>query len=177
MADDHWSDRLVVGNLLSSVLVDILRLVAVISGVVLAAAPAQAMSDAALLGAYCASFWQSIVDDYEAVIQGLPSSPPQGLQDGITEARRELKRALDYKVGAMTQHIAVPDLVELLVAENQAGDDYEACAQITQRSIQRLLRDPGIDRKALLQERQAEQRAAPSCQRIKRCQETNSLPF
>ena len=177
MADDHWSDRLVVGNLLSSVLVDILRLVAVISGVVLAAAPAQAMSDAALLGAYCASFWQSIVDDYEAVIQGLPSSPPQGLQDGITEARRELKRALDYKVGAMTQHIAVPDLIELLVAENQAGDDYEACAQITQRSIQRLLRDPGIDRKALLQERQAEQRAAPSCQRIKRCQETNSLPF
>ena len=177
MADDHWSDRLVVGNLLSSVLVDILRLVAVISGIVLVAAPAQAMSDAALLGAYCASFWQSIVDDYEALIQGLPSSPPQGLQDGITEARRELKRALDYKVGAMTQHIAVPDLVELLVAENQAGDDYEACAQITQRSIQRLLRDPGIDRKALLQERQAEQRAAPSCQRIKRCQETNSLPF
>ena len=177
MADDHWSDRLVVGNLLSSVLVDILRLVAVISGIVLVAAPAQAMSDAALLGAYCASFWQSIVDDYEAVIQALPSSPPQGLQDGITEARRELKRALDYKVGAMTQHIAVPDLVELLVAENQAGDDYEACAQITQRSIQRLLRDPGIDRKALLQERQAEQRAAPSCQRIKRCQETNSLPF
>jgi len=177
MADDHWSDRLVVGNLLSSVLVDILRLVTVISGIVLAAAPAQAMSDAALLGAYCASFWQSIVDDYEAVIQGLPSSPPQGLQDGITEARRELKRAVDYKVGAMTQHIAVPDLVELLVAENQAGDDYEACAQITQRSIQRLLRDPGIDRKALLQERQAEQRAAPSCQRIKRCQETNSLPF
>jgi len=177
MADDRWSDRLVVGNLLSSVLVDILRFVAVISGVVLAAAPARAMSDAALLGAYCASFWQSIVDDYEAVIQGLPSSPPQGLQDGITEARRELKRALDYKVGAMTQHIAVPDLVELLVAENQAGDDYEACAQITQRSIQRLLRDPGIDRKALLQERQAEQRAAPSCQRIKRCQETNSLPF
>ena len=177
MADDHWSDRLVVGNLLSSVLVDILRLVTVISGIVLAAAPAQAMSDAALLGAYCASFWQSIVDDYEAVIQGLPSSPPQGLQDGITEARRELKRAVDYKVGAMTQHIAVPDLVELLVAENQAGDDYEACAQITQRSIQRLLRDPGIDRKALLQERQAEQRAAPSCQRIKRCQETISLPF
>ena len=177
MADDHWSDRLVVGNLLSSVLVDILRLVAVISGIVLVAAPAQAMSDAALLGAYCASFWQSIVDDYEAVIQALPSSPPQGLQDGITEARRELKRALDYKVGAMTQHIAVPDLIELLVAENQAGDDYEACAQITQRSIQRLLRDPGIDRKALLQERQAEQRAAPSCQRIKRCQETNSLPF
>jgi len=157
--------------------VDILRLVAVISGIALAAAPAQAMSDAALLGAYCASFWQSIVDDYEAVIQGLPSSPPQGLQDGITEARRELKRALDYKVGAMTQHIAVPDLIELVVAENQAGDDYEACAQITQRSIQRLLRDPGIDRKALLQERQAEQRAAPSCQRIKRCQETNSLPF
>ena len=38
-------------------------------------------------------------------------------------------------------------------------------------------RDPGIGRKALLQERQAEQRAAPSCQRIKRCQETNSLPF
>ena len=177
MADDRWSDRLVVGNLLSSVLVDILRLVAVISGVVLAAAPTQAMSDAALQGAYCASFWQSIVDDYEALIQGLPSSPPQGLQDGITEARRELKRALDYKVGAMTQHIAVPDLIELLVAENQAGDDYEACAQITQRSIQRLLRDPGIDRKALLQERQAEQRAAPSCQRIKRCQETNSLPF
>ena len=63
MADDHWSDRLVVGNLLSSVLVDILRLVAVISGIVLVAAPAQAMSDAALLGAYCASFWQSIVDD------------------------------------------------------------------------------------------------------------------
>ena len=177
MADDRWSDRLVVGNLLSSVLVDILRLVAVISGIVLVAAPAQAMSDAALLGAYCASFWQSIVDDYEAVIQALPSSPPQGLQDGITEARRELKRALDYKVGAMTQHIAVPDLIELVVAENQAGDDYEACAQITQRSIQRLLRDPGIDRKALLQERQAEQRAAPSCQRIKRCQETNSLPF
>jgi hypothetical protein len=177
MADDHWSDRLVVGKLLSSVLVDILRLVAVISGVALAAAPAQAMSDAALLGAYCASFWQSIVGDYEALIQGLPSSPPQGLQDGITEARRELKRALDYKVGAMTQHIAVPDLIELLVAENQAGDDYEACAQITQRSIQRLLKDPGIDRKALLQERQAEQRAAPSCQRIKRCQETNSLPF
>ena len=177
MADDRWSDRLVVGNFLSGVLVDILRLVVVISGCVLAAAPAQAMSDAALLGAYCASFWQSIVDDYEALIQGLPSSPPQGLQDGITEARRELKRALDYKVGAMTQHIAVPDLIELLVAENQAGDDYEACAQITQRSIQRLLRDPGIDRKALLQERQAEQRAAPSCQRIKRCQETNSLPF
>ena len=177
MADNQWSDRLVVGNFLSGVLVDILRLVVVISGVTLAAAPAQAMSDAALLGAYCASFWQSIVDDYEAVIQGLPSSPPQGLQDGITEARRELKRALDYKVGAMTQHIAVPDLIELLVAENQAGDDYEACAQITQRSIQRLLRDPGIDRKALLQERQAEQRAAPSCQRIKRCQETNSLPF
>ena len=177
MADDRWSDRLVVGNLLSSVLVDILRLVAVISGIVLVAAPAHAMSDAALLGAYCASFWQSIVDDYEALIQGLPSSPPQGLQDGITEARRELKRALDYKVGAMTQHIAVPDLIEFVVAENQAGDDYEACAQITQRSIQRLLRDPGIDRKALLQERQAEQRAAPSCQRIKRCQETNSLPF
>jgi len=87
MADDRWSDRLVVGNLLSSVLVDILRLVAVISGIVLVAAPAQAMSDAALLGAYCASFWQSIVDDYEAVIQGLPSSPPKGLQDGITGAR------------------------------------------------------------------------------------------
>jgi hypothetical protein len=177
MADDRWPDRRVLGGLLSSVLVDILRLIAVISGLILAAAPAQAMSDAALLGAYCAAFWQSIVNDYEALIEGLPSSPPQGLQDGLTEARRELKRALDYKVGAMTQHIAVPDLIELLVAENQAGDDYEACAQITQRSIQRLLKDPGIDRKALLQERQAEQRAAPSCQRIKRCQETNSLPF
>jgi len=110
------------------------------------------MSDAALLGAYCASFWQSIVDDYEAVIQGLPSSPPQGLQDGITEARRELKRALDYKVGAMTQHIAVPDLVELLVAENQAGDDYEACAQITQRSIQRLLSSPPACRRPSVHE-------------------------
>jgi hypothetical protein len=99
MADDHWSDRLVLDGLLSSVLVDILRLTAVISGVVLAAAPAQAMSNAALLGAYCAAFWQSVVDDYEGLIQGLPSSPPQGLQDGITEARRELKRALDYKVG------------------------------------------------------------------------------
>jgi hypothetical protein len=177
MADDHWSDRLVLGGLLSRVLVDFLRFVAIISGIVLAAGPAQAISDTALLGAYCAAFWQSIVDDYEELIQGLPSSPPQGLQDGVTEARRELKRALDYKIGAMTQHIAVPDLIELLVAENQAGDDYRACAQITQHSIQRLLKDPDVDRKVLLQERQAEQRAAPSCQRIKRCQETNSLPF
>jgi hypothetical protein len=55
----------------------------------------------------------------------------------------------------MTQHIAVPDRIELLVAENQAGDDYTARAQITQRSIQRLLKDPDIDRRALLQERQA----------------------
>jgi hypothetical protein len=116
------------------------------------------MSDAALQGAYCASFWQSIVDDYEALIQGLPSSPPQGLQDGISEARRELKRTLDYKVGAMTQHIAVQDLIELLVAENQAGDGYEACAQMTQRSIQRLLKDPDIDRKTLLQQPSSELR-------------------
>jgi hypothetical protein len=158
--------------------VGFMKLLAVISGIVLAAAPAHAMSDTALLSAYCAAFWQSIVDDYDGLVQGLPSpSPPQGLQDGVTEAQRELKRARDYEVGAMTQHIAVPDLIELLAAENQAGEDYEACAQITQRSIQRLLREPDIDPEALSRAREAEQRAAPSCQRIKRCQETNSLPF
>jgi hypothetical protein len=72
-------DRLVLGGFLSRVLVDFLRFVAIISGIVLAAGAAQAMSNTALLSTYCAAFWQSIVDDYEELIQGLPSSPRRRL--------------------------------------------------------------------------------------------------